>query len=456
MTHLLEDIKNVYFVGIGGIGMSALARYFKAIGCHVAGYDRTPSALTEKMKQGERIEVNYRDEEAEIGLRYRDKANTLVVYTPAIPQDSKQLNYFRSNGFSLHKRSEVLGLLSRTGKALCVAGTHGKTTTTTLLAFLLKNSRIGCNAFLGGISMNFGTNLLIDRYSEYIVVEADEFDRSFLHLSPYIAAITAMDEDHLDIYGNKANLIEAFEEFAERTREEGKILLKAGLKLERSEVDGYYAIEGVTDNYSDHLRVQGSHYIFDYHGQKAEIKDLVLGIPGRMNVENATLALTMALEAGVRPDEIRKALPEFRGVLRRFNIHTSGAVLYIDDYAHHPREIEAALKAVREMWPEKKLTVAFQPHLYTRTRDFQSEFAHSLNIADQVILLDIYPAREIPIPGVSSEIILNKLNVPACIIPKEEFPKFVDQNVKDGIFMTVGAGDIDRFVPVFTQMFGGR
>lgn len=456
MTHLLEDIKNVYFVGIGGIGMSALARYFKAIGCHVAGYDRTPSALTEKMKQGERIEVNYRDEEAEIGLRYRDKANTLVVYTPAIPQDSKQLNYFRSNGFSLHKRSEVLGLLSRTGKALCVAGTHGKTTTTTLLAFLLKNSRIGCNAFLGGISMNFGTNLLIDRYSEYIVVEADEFDRSFLHLSPYIAAITAMDEDHLDIYGDKANLIEAFEEFAERTREEGKILLKAGLKLERSEVDGYYAIEGVTDNYSDHLRVQGSHYIFDYHGQKAEIKDLVLGIPGRMNVENATLAITMALEAGVRPDEIRKALPEFRGVLRRFNIHTSGAVLYIDDYAHHPREIEAALKAVREMWPEKKLTVAFQPHLYTRTRDFQSEFAHSLNIADQVILLDIYPAREIPIPGVSSEIILNKLNVPACIIPKEEFPKFVDQNVKDGIFMTVGAGDIDRFVPVFTQMFGGR
>lgn len=456
MTHLLEDIKNVYFVGIGGIGMSALARYFKAIGCHVAGYDRTPSALTEKMKQGERIEVNYRDEEAEIGLRYRDKANTLVVYTPAIPQDSKQLNYFRSNGFSLHKRSEVLGLLSRAGKALCVAGTHGKTTTTTLLAFLLKNSRIGCNAFLGGISMNFGTNLLIDRYSEYIVVEADEFDRSFLHLSPYIAAITAMDEDHLDIYGNKANLIEAFEEFAERTREEGKILLKAGLKLERSEVDGYYAIEGVTDNYSDHLRVQGSHYVFDYHGQKAEIKDLVLGIPGRMNVENATLAITMALEAGVRPDEIRKALPEFRGVLRRFNIHTSGAVLYIDDYAHHPREIEAALKAVREMWPEKKLTVAFQPHLYTRTRDFQSEFAHSLNIADQVILLDIYPAREIPIPGVSSEIILNKLNVPACIISKEEFPKFVDQNVKDGIFMTVGAGDIDRFVPVFTQMFGGR
>lgn len=456
MTHLLEDIKNVYFVGIGGIGMSALARYFKAIGCHVAGYDRTPSALTEKMKQGERIEVNYRDEEAEIGLRYRDKANTLVVYTPAIPQDSKQLNYFRSNGFSLHKRSEVLGLLSRTGKALCVAGTHGKTTTTTLLAFLLKNSRIGCNAFLGGISMNFGTNLLIDRYSEYIVVEADEFDRSFLHLSPYVAAITAMDEDHLDIYGNKANLIEAFEEFAERTREEGKILLKAGLKLERSEVDGYYAIEGVTDNYSDHLRVQGNHYIFDYHGQKAEIKDLVLGIPGRMNVENATLAITMALEAGVQPDEIRKALPEFRGVLRRFNIHTSGAVLYIDDYAHHPREIEAALKAVREMWPEKKLTVAFQPHLYTRTRDFQSEFAHSLNIADQVILLDIYPAREIPIPGVSSEIILNKLNVPACIIPKEEFPKFVDQNVKDGIFMTVGAGDIDRFVPVFTQMFGGR
>lgn len=456
MASILENIENVYFVGIGGIGMSALARYFKAIGCRVGGYDRTPSALTEKMKQREGIEVNYQDEESEIEGRYRDKARTLVVYTPAIPPDNKQLTYFRSKGYSLHKRSEVLGLLSRTGKALCVAGTHGKTTTTTLLAFLLKNSRVGCNAFLGGISMNFGSNLLIDTHSEYIVVEADEFDRSFLHLSPYIAAITAMDEDHLDIYGDKANLIEAFEEFAERTREGGKILLKKGLQLERSQVDGYYAAGQITDNYSDHLRVQRSQYVFDYHGQKAEIKDLVLGIPGRMNVENATLAITMALEAGVQPEEIRKALPEFRGVLRRFNIHTFGRVMYIDDYAHHPREIEAALKAVREMWPEKKLTVAFQPHLYSRTRDFQSEFAHSLNIADQVILLDIYPARELPVPGVTSGIILNKLNVPACIVPREEFPKFVGQHVSEGIFMTVGAGDIDRFVPVFTQMFAGK
>ena len=452
MEIVFRNIKNIYFVGIGGIGMSALARYFRQKGYRVGGYDRTPSALTERLSL-EGIAVNYRDEEEEIASEYRDKADTLVVYTPAVPADSRQLCWFKEAGFVLHKRSEVLGLLSRTGKALCVGGTHGKTTTTTLLAFLLDASHVGCNAFLGGISRNFSTNLLTDEKSEYIVVEADEFDRSFLQLTPYVAAITAMDEDHLDIYGNKANLIDAFEAFAARTVPEGKVFIKKGLSLEKSKVSGYYAVGEVTDNYSDNLRVEGVQYVFDYHGQKAEIKDLRLGVPGRMNVENATLAITIALEAGVRPEEIREALPRFKGVMRRFNIHSEGKVVYIDDYAHHPQEIEAVLRAVREMWPEKRLTVAFQPHLYSRTNDLQAGFAKSLDIADEVILLDIYPAREMPIPGVTSAVILDKLNVPAHIVAKGEFPKFVEQNVGEGIFMTVGAGDIDRFVPVFTDMF---
>ncbi|CCZ09979.1 UDP-N-acetylmuramate--L-alanine ligase [uncultured Culturomica sp.] len=452
MEIVFRNIKNIYFVGIGGIGMSALARYFRQKGYRVGGYDRTPSALTERLSL-EGIAVNYRDEEEEIASEYRDKADTLVVYTPAVPADSRQLCWFKEAGFVLHKRSEVLGLLSRTGKALCVGGTHGKTTTMTLLAFLLNASHVGCNAFLGGISRNFSTNLLTDEKSEYIVVEADEFDRSFLQLTPYVAAITAMDEDHLDIYGNKANLIDAFEAFAARTVPEGKVFIKKGLSLEKSKVSGYYAVEEVTDNYSDNLRVEGVQYVFDYHGQKAEIKDLRLGVPGRMNVENATLAITIALEAGMRPEEIREALPRFKGVMRRFNIHSEGKVMYIDDYAHHPQEIEAVLRAVREMWPEKRLTVAFQPHLYSRTNDLQAGFAKSLDIADEVILLDIYPAREMPIPGVTSAVILDKLNVPAHIVAKGEFPKFVEQNVGEGIFMTVGAGDIDRFVPVFTDMF---
>lgn len=453
MDEILDHIKNVYFVGIGGIGMSALARYFKANGYEVAGYDRTSSALTEKLRKEEGIAVNYIDEEEEIAAAYRDKGRTLVVYTPAIPADSRQLNYFRQSGFTLHKRSEVLGLLSRKGKALCVAGTHGKTTVSTLLAFLLYHSEVGCNAFLGGISVNFGTNLLLNPAAEYIVIEADEFDRSFLHLQPEMAVITAMDDDHLDIYENRANLVEAFEEFAGKVRPGGKVFLKKGLELKKTKEDGFYAVDEVTDYYTDQLRVENGHYLFDYHSPQTEIKGLLLGIPGRVNVENATAAITLALHAGVKPEEIRKALPEFRGVVRRFNIHTDGKVMYIDDYAHHPREIEAVLTSVREMWPDRKLTVAFQPHLYSRTNDFHEWFSRSLNIADEVILLDIYPARELPIAGVTSEIILKDLRVPARIVGKENFPEFVKDQVKEGIFMTLGAGDIDRFVPVFSRMF---
>ncbi len=442
-----DAVKNVYFLGIGGIGMSALARYFKAKGYRVGGYDRTSSALTEKMEKEEGITVNYQDDCAEIAPEFRDPASVLVVYTPAIPADNRQKAFFEETGHRLHKRSEVLGWISRQGKAICVAGTHGKTTVSTLTAFLLNQSGVGCNAFLGGISENFGTNLLLDPDSAYVVIEADEFDRSFLHLTPELAVITSMDEDHLDIYENKANLTEAFEEFALRVKKGGKIFLKKGLALEKTTVAGYYGVDVAADSYSDHLRMENGHYIFDYHGCKNEMPGLVLGVPGRLNVENATAAITLALEAGVSEDEIRKALPLFKGVARRFNIHANhNGRLYIDDYAHHPREIEATLRSIREMWPEQPLTVAFQPHLYSRTRDFYKDFAKSLSLADQVVLLDIYPARELPLPGITSELILNLLTVPGTILSKEAFLHFVDEEFRKGILVTMGAGDIDRLV----------
>lgn len=455
METITNTIRNIYFLGIGGIGMSALARYFKAKGYQVAGYDRTPSALTHQMESEEGFRINYQDEETEIGEEFRDAETTLVVYTPAIPAESKQLAFFRNQGFALHKRAEVLGMISRQGKAVCVAGTHGKTTVSTMTAFLLHHSSIGCSAFLGGISADFGTNLLLNPEAPYIVIEADEFDRSFLHLSPALAVITAMDEDHLDIYRNKAYLTEAFEEFAGKLGEGGRLFLKKGLSLAKTPVTGYYGVDTETDCYADRLRVEDGHYVFNYHGRGVVIENLVCGIPGRLNVENATAAITLALEAGVSPDEIRTALPRFRGVARRFNIHVNdGKRIYIDDYAHHPREIEATLTSIREMWPGEPLKVVFQPHLYSRTRDFYPEFAKSLSLADEVILLDIYPARELPLPGINAEIIRERLTVPGRILSKEDLMHYVDRDFQEGILVTMGAGDIDRLVlPIRERLF---
>ncbi|MDR1756037.1 MAG: UDP-N-acetylmuramate--L-alanine ligase [Culturomica sp.] len=455
MDSMLKEPKNVYFVGIGGIGMSALARWFRLRGFRVGGYDRTPSPLTEKMRTEEQIEINYRDDAEAIPAAYRSPEDTLLIYTPAVPKESRQLGFFLRNGFVPHKRSQVLGMLSRSGKALCIAGTHGKTTTTTLLAYLLKKSSVGCNAFLGGISVNFGTNLLTDPSSDYMVVEADEYDRSFLQLDPWIAGITAMDADHLDIYGDRESMVEAFGEFADRTAEKGLLFLKKGLRLTGRKADGYYAVDEPGDICSDHLRVEGIRYRFDYHGRGREIPDLLLGIPGRINVENATLAIAVALEAGVTPDEIRAALPGFRGVERRFSILAEGRVTYMDDYAHHPREIEAVLSSAREMWPDKKLTVAFQPHLYTRTRDLSAGFAAALDLADEVLLLEIYPAREEPLPGVDSGLIRKQLKKPGRILSKEALLKYAEE-VREGVFMTMGAGDIDRLVPALTRLFAKR
>lgn len=438
--------------------MSALARYFKVKGFRVAGYDRTLSPLTQKMQSEEGFRINYRDEEEEIGTEFRCPETTLVVYTPAIPADSRQLNFFKNRGFALHKRAEVLGMISRQGKAICVAGTHGKTTVSTMTAFLLHHSAIGCNAFLGGISANFGTNLLLNPESPYIVIEADEFDRSFLHLTPALAVITSMDEDHLDIYQNKANLTEAFEEFAGKVVEGGLLFLKKGLSLVKSAVTGYYGVETEADCYADCLRVENGCYAFDYHGRGVVIENLVCGIPGRLNVENATAAITLALEAGVSPEEIRRALPEFRGVVRRFNVHVNdGKRIYIDDYAHHPREIEATLRSIREIWPERSLTVVFQPHLYTRTRDFYPGFAKSLSLADEVILLDIYPARELPLPGIDSELIRERLTVSGRILSKEALMEYISCDFRQGILVTMGAGDIDRLVhSIKTQLLIGK
>ncbi len=458
MKMIPDTIENIYFLGIGGIGMSALARYFKVKGFRVAGYDRTLSPLTQKMQSEEGFRINYRDEEEEIGTEFRCPETTLVVYTPAIPADSRQLNFFKNRGFALHKRAEVLGMISRQGKAICVAGTHGKTTVSTMTAFLLHHSAIGCNAFLGGISVNFGTNLLLNPESPYIVIEADEFDRSFLHLTPALAVITSMDEDHLDIYQNKANLTEAFEEFAGKVVEGGLLFLKKGLSLVKSAVTGYYGVETEADCYADCLRVENGCYAFDYHGRGVVIENLVCGIPGRLNVENATAAITLALEAGVSPEEIRRALPEFRGVVRRFNVHVNdGKRIYIDDYAHHPREIEATLRSIREIWPERSLTVVFQPHLYTRTRDFYPGFAKSLSLADEVILLDIYPARELPLPGIDSELIRERLTMSGRILSKEALMEYISCDFRQGILVTMGAGDIDRLVhSIKTQLLIGK
>jgi len=442
-----DSIKNIYFLGIGGIGMSALARYFKAKEYTVAGYDKTPSPLTDILQLKEGISINYADNETEINSDFHNPKTTLVVYTPAVPLDSKQMTFFRKEGFVLYKRAEVLGMISRQGKAICVAGTHGKTTVSTMTAFLLHHSAIGCNAFLGGISVNFETNLLLDNNSPYTVIEADEFDRSFLQLSPEIAVITSMDEDHLDIYENKGNITEAFESFAKKMQDGGRIFLKEGLSLVNTKATGTYGLDEAAACYSNNLRIDDGCYIFDYHGRGVEIKDLKSGVPGRLNVENLTAAITLALEAGVTAEEIKKSLPAYKGVVRRFNVHINdGQRIYIDDYAHHPREIEATLHSVKEMWPDKKIMVIFQPHLYTRTRDFYLGFAESLSLADQVVLLDIYPAREQPISGISSEIIREQLTVPGRIMRKGELLDKVVADFQEGILITMGAGDIDRIV----------
>ena len=441
--------KHIYFIGIGGIGMSAIARYYNTKGFKVSGYDKTPSPLTEAL-ESEGIEVHYEDN---IGFVPKSVEDTLVVYTPAIPKDMGELVYVQEHGYRVIKRSRMLGEITRGQRCMAVAGTHGKTTTSTLTSHLFTASGAGCSAFLGGISKNYDNNLLIHE-NDVVVVEADEFDRSFLQLFPEVAVITSMDADHLDIYGDEAHIREAFKAFAGQVS--GTVIAKYGLDITpedtKARIMTYSFGNPQADFYAAALE-QAGHFNLHYPG--GVIEDCVVGIPGWVNIENGVAAAAIALTYGIDPQEIKKALASFSGVKRRFDLQVKNdRHIYIDDYAHHPEEISAALSSIRKAYPGMKLTAAFQPHLYTRTRDFADEFAQALSSVDKLILLEIYPAREEPIPGVTSEIIFRNVTAPEkVLLRRDEFMKYME-NEEVELFVTLGAGDIDRFVGPIAQMLG--
>ena len=446
---------NIYFIGIGGIGMSAIARYYHYKGLKVSGYDKTPSELTAAL-ESEGIEVHYEDN---ICFIPKDVENTLVVYTPAIPADMGELVYVQENGYRVIKRSRTLGEIAQGQRCLAVAGTHGKTTTSTLLAHIFQNSEEGCSAFLGGISKNYDTNLLVSR-TPVIVAEADEFDRSFLQLFPEIAVITSMDADHLDIYSDISNMHEAFKAFASQVS--GTVIAKYGLPIEpedtKAQILRYAYDDARADFYASGIKIdECGYFTFDLNWPDGTVKDCRVGIPGWVNVENAVAASAIALTYGLDPEKVKKALSSFQGVKRRFDIHlnTPGCA-YIDDYAHHPKEISAAISSMRDIFPGRRLTAIFQPHLYTRTRDFADEFAEALSGVDKLILLDIYPAREEPIPGVTSEIIFEKVTAPEKVIMKKEELMEYLQNEPVDTLITFGAGNIDRYIRPITEMLCQR
>ncbi len=448
-------MKNVYFIGIGGIGMSAIARYYNFKGLKVSGYDKTPSELTRAL-EAEGIEVHYEDNTDFIP---KDVTGTLVVYTPAIPKDMGELVYVQENGYRVIKRSRMLGEIAEGQRCLAVAGTHGKTTTSTLLAHIFQDSGEGCSAFLGGISKNYGTNLLVSA-NETIVAEADEFDRSFLQLFPEIAVITSMDADHLDIYSDISNMHEAFKAFAGQVS--GTVITKLGLPVgpedTKAEILRYSFDDAAADFYAGGIEVdECGYFTFDLHWPGGVIEGCRVGIPGWINVENAVAASAIALTYGLEPEKVRKALGTFSGVKRRFDIHVNRpGCAYIDDYAHHPKEIAAAISSIRDIFPGRKLTAVFQPHLYTRTRDFAPEFAEALSTVDKLIMLDIYPAREEPIPGVTSEIIYDGVTAPEKVIMvKEKLMEYIENEPVD-VLITFGAGNIDRYIGPITEMLCQR
>ncbi len=449
------NMKNVYFIGIGGIGMSAIARYYHFKGLKVSGYDKTPSDLTHAL-ESEGIEVHYEDNTDFIP---KDVENTLVVYTPAIPKDMGELVYVQEHGYRVIKRSRTLGEIAEGQRCLAVAGTHGKTTTSTLLAHIFQDSGEGCSAFLGGISKNYDTNLLVSR-NETIVAEADEFDRSFLQLFPEIAVITSMDADHLDIYSDISNMHEAFKAFAAQVS--GTVITKIGLPITAEDTGAKilrYSFDDAEADFhaSDIVVDECGYFTFNLHHPGGVVEGCRVGIPGWINVENAVAASAIALTYGLAPEKVRHALGTFAGVKRRFDIHVNRpGCAYIDDYAHHPKEIAAAISSIRDIFPGRKLTAIFQPHLYTRTRDFAGEFAEALSTVDKLIMLDIYPAREEPIPGVTSEMIYNDVTATEKVIMvKEELMEYLDNEPID-VLITFGAGNIDRFIGPITDMLCQR
>lgn len=447
-----NNYKTVYFIGIGGIGMSAIARYFKFKGLEVSGYDRTPSDLTREL-ENEGIAVHYTDDCTYIP---QDKENTLVVYTPAIPADMSELRYVRDNGYKVIKRSQILGEISAGQCCLAVAGTHGKTTTSTMIAHILTESGEGCSAFLGGISKNYGTNMLMST-TPVVVAEADEYDRSFLQLHPAIAAITAIDADHLDIYGDLQHVQEAFKTFASQVSE--TIVLKKGLDIGIVSAKRYtYHIDDpMADCHAENIRLgEDGHYTYDLVYPGGVLADIRVGALGWVNIENSIAAAAVCLCHGVDAQKVRHAIGTFEGAKRRLDLHVNKpGCTYIDDYAHHPAEIESSLGSIKKIFPSRGVTAVFQPHLFTRTRDFAPEFAKALSVVDEVVLLDIYPARELPIEGVTSEIIFKDITCKKTLIRREELMDWLGANPTD-VLVTVGAGDIDRFVGPITEMLQTR
>ena len=442
--------KSVYFLGIGGIGMSALARYFKAKGFEVAGYDRTRSTLTGELEQ-EGIPVHYEDSVDLIPASFRDVEKTLVVYTPAVPSSMSEFSWFRDNGFEIMKRSQILGEVTRMQRAICVSGTHGKTTTSTMISHLLHNSHVECNAFLGGISKNFSRNLLLSDKSDLVVVEADEFDHSFLTLSPYMAVVTAVDADHLDIYGTVENYRKGFEDFVSLILPGGVLLMKKDLPIEpklNKDVRLYsYSVEE-GDFHAANIRIGGGEIIFDFVTPECVIRDIQLGVPVYVNIENGVAAMAMAYLNGVTEQEIRAAMKSFAGVKRRFDFHIKTKdFAFLDDYAHHPQELKSSIESVRALYPGKRICGVFQPHLYTRTRDLADDFARSLSLLDELVLLDIYPAREKPIEGVNSQMLLDKVTIKdKCLSSKQGLVDCLSHKDFDVLLM-VGAGDLDLLIP---------
>ncbi|MDR0743807.1 MAG: UDP-N-acetylmuramate--L-alanine ligase [Tannerella sp.] len=456
-----DEIKSLYFIGAGGIGMSALIRYFLAKGKRVAGYDRTPSPLTAQLI-AEGVAICFEEDETGIPEYCRDKNTTLVVYTPAVPDSHKELTYFRNNGFRVLKRSQTLGLITNASRGLCIAGTHGKTTTSSMTAHILKQSAVDCSAFLGGILKNYDNNLMLSPRSDLTVIEADEYDRSFHFLTPFMAVITSADPDHLDIYGDPQAYRESFEKFTSLIRPGGALIMKKGIGITPALQSGvrwytYSASDRTADFYAGNIRTGNGEIFFDFVAPGLRLENVQLGVPVRTNIENGVAAMALAWLNGVTAGEMLAAMKSFAGVQRRFDFQIrKDNIVYMDDYAHHPRELQSSILSVKELYKGHKVTGVFQPHLYTRTRDFADGFASALSLLDRLILLDIYPAREEPIPGVTAEMIFDRVTIPNKIrCTKEELMDLLEKEELD-VLVTFGAGDIDRFVEPVKKMLNEK
>ena len=447
----MDKFTKYYFLGIGGIGMSALARYFHTKGFEVTGYDRTPTKLTADL-QAEGIAVSFDENVDQIPQKFTQSTNTMVVITPAIPQNHPQLNYFQENNFTIQKRAQVLGNITRQNKGICIAGTHGKTTTSTIAAHILYQSQVSCNAFLGGIANNYNTNLLLSNESNLVVIEADEYDRSFHQLAPYMAVITSADPDHLDIYDNADAFRESFEHFTSLIRTGGVLIMRIGIDIQPRLQKGVklftYSMEDGGDFHAENIRTVKGEIHFDFVTPNDRICDVRLGVPAKINVENSVAAMALAWLNGVTVEELRTSISSFSGIYRRFNlVYKSDKIVYMDDYAHHPSELNASISSIRNLYPDRKITGIFQPHLFSRTRDFASEFAAALSKLDELILLDIYPARELPIEGVSSELILRDVKLENKTLCTTENLLSLLKDKDLDVLVTFGAGDIDKLVP---------